>query len=185
MKIAVLFPGIGYTCDKPLLYYAGKLACNYGYEVKPVPYGNFPAGVKGSQRKMEECFFSAMEQTRDILRDVNWDNYDDILFISKSIGTIVAAAYMKENAIKGRSISYTPLEDTFRFAAGDGIMFHGTRDPWAANSNVIRAECEKIGQPLYITDDGNHSLETGKVLNDINNLKIIMRQTEDFIKSRR
>ena len=24
-KIAVLFPGIGYTCDKPLLYYSAKL----------------------------------------------------------------------------------------------------------------------------------------------------------------
>ena len=25
-KLAVIFPGIGYTKDKPLLYYAGKLA---------------------------------------------------------------------------------------------------------------------------------------------------------------
>ena len=24
-KLLVLFPGIGYTCDKPLLHYAGKL----------------------------------------------------------------------------------------------------------------------------------------------------------------
>ena len=24
-SIAVLFPGIGYTCDKPLLYYSEKL----------------------------------------------------------------------------------------------------------------------------------------------------------------
>lgn len=30
-KIAVLFPGIGYTCDKPLLYYTGKLAVARGY----------------------------------------------------------------------------------------------------------------------------------------------------------
>lgn len=33
-KIAVPFPGIGYTCDKPLLYYSGKLAEKYGYQVK-------------------------------------------------------------------------------------------------------------------------------------------------------
>lgn len=32
-KIAVLFPGIGYTCDKPLLYYSAKLAAEKGYEV--------------------------------------------------------------------------------------------------------------------------------------------------------
>ena len=28
MKIAVFFPGIGYHCDKPLLYYARKLHRN-------------------------------------------------------------------------------------------------------------------------------------------------------------
>ena len=32
MKIAVFFPGIGYHCDKPLLYYARKLVQEYGYE---------------------------------------------------------------------------------------------------------------------------------------------------------
>ena len=29
-KIAVFFPGIGYTCDKPLLYYSAKLAAAKG-----------------------------------------------------------------------------------------------------------------------------------------------------------
>ena len=40
MKIAVLFPGIGYHCDKPLLYYSGKLAAHYQYELVKVPYTN-------------------------------------------------------------------------------------------------------------------------------------------------
>ena len=30
-KLAVLFPGIGYTTDRPLLYYAGKLAEQNGF----------------------------------------------------------------------------------------------------------------------------------------------------------
>ena len=32
MKLAVFFPGIGYHCDKPLLYYSQKLAKECGYE---------------------------------------------------------------------------------------------------------------------------------------------------------
>ena len=32
MKLVVFFPGIGYHCDKPLLYYSRKLAQEYGYE---------------------------------------------------------------------------------------------------------------------------------------------------------
>ena len=32
MKAAVFFPGIGYHCDKPLLYYSRKLSQECGYE---------------------------------------------------------------------------------------------------------------------------------------------------------
>ncbi len=36
-RLAVLFPGIGYHCDKPLLYYSAKLARAAENEVLPVP----------------------------------------------------------------------------------------------------------------------------------------------------
>ena len=68
--IAVLFPGIGYTCDKPLLYYSEKIARERGYEIKRVPYGNFPPGVKGDAAKMYQCFVSAREQAEDILAEI-------------------------------------------------------------------------------------------------------------------
>ena len=32
-RLAVIFPGVGYHVDKPLLYYSRKLAKEYGYEV--------------------------------------------------------------------------------------------------------------------------------------------------------
>ena len=35
-KLAVIFPGIGYTADKPLLYYASRLARHYGYQILAV-----------------------------------------------------------------------------------------------------------------------------------------------------
>lgn len=199
MKLAVLFPGIGYTCDKPLLYYAGKLALNYGYELKRVEYGNFPVGIKGDQEKMKAAFESALTQTEQILKDVDFAQYEDILFISKSVGTVVAACYRQKYHIACRSISFTPLEETFMFigahdivptdtmprecASAGGILFHGTKDPWAQDSSVIRKGCERIGQPLYITENGNHSLETGNVAVDIANLQKIMEQVEAYIKS--
>lgn len=199
MKLAVLFPGIGYTCDKPLLYYAGKLAQGLGYELKRVEYGNFPAGIKGDQEKMKAAFESALTQTEEILKDVDFAQYEDILFISKSVGTVVAACYRQKYHIACRSISFTPLEETFMFieahdivptdtmprecVSAGGIMFHGTKDPWVRDSSLIRKGCERIGQPLYITENGNHSLETGNVALDIANLQKIMEQVEAYIKS--
>lgn len=86
-KIAVLFPGIGYTCDKPLLYYTGKLAVARGYKLVKVEYGNFPSGIKENKEKMEEAFRCGLEQAEKILQDICWEEYEDILFVSKSIGT--------------------------------------------------------------------------------------------------
>ena len=139
-KLAILFPGIGYTCDKPLLYYSGKLAAVCGYELKPVPYGNFEPGIKGNPQKMEEAFRSALQQAEGILRDVDFADRE-LLFLSKSIGTAVAAAYAEQHGLRVKSVSFTPVEQTFRFAKGDGIMFHGTADPWARDSKKIQEGC--------------------------------------------
>ena len=66
-KIACLFPGIGYTCDKPLLYYSWKLLKGLGWEVVPVPYTGFPSGVKGNPEKMQQAAHMALEQAEEIL----------------------------------------------------------------------------------------------------------------------
>ena len=90
-KIAVLFPGIGYHTDKPLLYFSRKLAKSKGYEIIEVNYGGFPAGVKGSAEKMKEAYVMALSQAEEILTGVDFSKYEDVLFISKSVGTAVAA----------------------------------------------------------------------------------------------
>ena len=81
MKLAVLFPGIGYHCDKPLLYYAAKLAKAAKYEVLPVSYTGFPEKVRGNADKMRECLDIAWSQANELLESVDWSVYNNILFI--------------------------------------------------------------------------------------------------------
>ena len=192
-KIAVLFPGIGYTCDKPLLYYSAKLAAEKGFEVVRVPYGNFPSNVKGNAEKMYQSFVSAREQSEDILKDVDWGSYDEIVFFSKSVGTVVALSYASEHGIDARQVLYTPLKETFKFpvaAAGAAdasdagksraIAFHGTGDPWAVTEDIVRI-CEEKEIPLYLTKDANHSLECGKAIKDIKTIRKVMRTVKEFL----
>lgn len=181
MKLAVIFPGIGYHADKPLLYYAKKLSRAFGYETEEVPYGDFPEGVKGSPEKMKEAFVSALAQAEDILENVNFSRYDNILFISKSIGTAVASAYAAEHGLNVHHIYYTPVEETFSFVQGDGVVFHGTKDPWVETDIVVKA-CEEKKLPLFITENANHSLETGDVSTDLRNLKCIMEETGKYLE---
>ena len=63
-KLAVIFPGIGYRTDKPLLYYSGKLLKGMGWDVVPVPYAGFPEKVKGNPEKMKLSAEMALELIR-------------------------------------------------------------------------------------------------------------------------
>ena len=180
MKLAVLFPGIGYTCTKPLLYYAGRTAAALGYKVIPVAYGELPKDAKGDPQKMNICFVSAYEHAEALLSSVAWSECEDILFVGKSIGTVVAARYAREHGVPARLVLFTPLADTFRFTGGSAIAFHGTADPWAATADIRRA-CKEQGIPLYLTERANHSLETGDVTADLAALAEAIERVRQFI----
>lgn len=184
-KAAVFFPGIGYTCDKPLLYYGAKLAAEKGYEIIRVPYGNFPPNVKGDAAKMYQCFVSAREQAEDILRDVEWEEYGDIVFFSKSVGTVVALSYAAEHGLDAAQVLFTPLAETFRFPVivGSAVAFHGTGDPWAKTEQIVQI-CEEKKILLHLTPGANHSLECGKVKRDLKTIRDTMNSVAYFLKER-
>ena len=193
-KIVLLFPGVGYHTDKPLLFYGRKLAQNYGYEtVIHLSYGGFKSGIKGDLEKMKEAFESALAQTEEIFcveckkkgldPGTIFGGDNEILVISKSIGTVVAAAFQQKHGFVGKNIFFTPVKQSFMFMQPrSGIVFHGTADPWAETQD-IREGCEKLGLPLYITEGTNHSMETGDCLKDLQIMQEIMGHCNEYLSS--
>ena len=179
-KLAVIFPGIGYTADKPLLYYASRLTRHYGYQILAVSYGTLPENVKGDHAKMKQAFELSYEQTEQALQDIDWNSYGSILFISKSIGTVISSAYASRHDLTVKSILFTPLAETFSFPLAGSIAFHGTADPWAETDSIRELATQK-DVPLFLTQNANHSLETGDVLTDIFILKTTMERVQRFI----
>ena len=179
-KIACLFPGIGYTCDRPLLYYSRRLLEGLGWEIFPVEYSGFPDHVKGNPEKMKQCAEMALEQTETLLQDVIWNEYTDILFIGKSVGTVVCSAYAEAHGIPCRRILFTPVEETFQFAGSQAVAFHGTKDPWAGNK-AVKEGCRRQDIPLYLTEGANHSLESGDVDTDLRTLRKVMKAVREFV----
>lgn len=176
MKLAVFFPGIGYTADKPLLYYSEKLAKKYQYETFQVSYGKL-------DKELDRAFKEALTTTQIMLTRFNWTRYEEILFVSKSIGTAVACACAEEFKIRCRNIYYTPLEQTFSQNPQPGIVFHGTADPWA-KTEVIKEKCREFDLPLHIIEGTNHSLEVADdIEKNLHNLTQIMELTEKYIAS--
>lgn len=183
-KLAVFFPGIGYTVDKPLMHYCRNLVKKHGYDIKLIPYKGFPDKVKGDQDKMVQSYEIALSQSVEMLAEVNFESYEEILFIGKSVGTIVAASLACASEVKERirMILYTPLTETFQFDFSDAIVFTGSADPWVGGKDSkISLLCQQRNIPCFLIENGNHSLETQNVFEDLENIKTIMRETEKFL----
>ena len=182
-KIAVYFPGIGYHCDKPLLYYSRDIACKLGYKnYRNVSYTCKAGNIRGDEEKMKEVYEALFSQTEAELADMDWSEYDDILFISKSIGTIIATSFAEKYGLKNvRHVLYTPLAQTYLFASNPAIGFIGTSDPWSNTDEIIRlSHANHI--PLIVYGGCNHSLECDDTSKNLDILKDVMQKTMDFCR---
>lgn len=180
MKLCVLFPGIGYHCEKPLLYYSSRLAKSKGYEVLALKFSDFPEGAKGNAGKMRIAADHALMQSEKQLADIDLSRYDDIVLIGKSIGTKAALAFRGKHGLSAKAVLLTPLEMTFEHDTSGCIAFHGTSDQWAATSEIERL-CEEHKVPLFEYKRANHSVETDDVFLNIRYLQDIMEKTDRFI----
>ena len=71
-KLAVIFQGIGYNADKPLLYYSKKIALEHDYEVISIGYEGIDTGCLKAKEKMLEAFGNAEKQVEEQLKDVDF-----------------------------------------------------------------------------------------------------------------
>lgn len=184
-KLAVFFPGIGYTADKPLLYYSRKLAAELSYEVLTLSYGGFPKKPKGDPEKLKACFRLAADQAAEQLEEVRWKHYDEIVFVAKSIGTAVAADLAAKCPVKERIrfVLYTPVEELFSFPLGEAVAFTGGADPWVGGAESrVPALCRERGIPCLLIPGANHSLETGDLHTDLQTIIAVMESTGRFLR---
>ena len=93
-KIAIYFPGIGYHCDKPLLYYCREIACEMGYgNYRTLGYTYSGGNIRGNIEKMKEAYEALFAQTFEYVSDNAigfigtadpWSNIDEIINLAKT-----------------------------------------------------------------------------------------------------
>lgn len=192
-KIAVFFPGLGYSTERPLLYYSKKMLKSYDYEIVELDYAakvsdeitkeirsnlTNPKTVRTAVMKYMTAALSFCEKQ---LCDVDFSSCERIIFVSKSIGSVVSAVFAEKHKLSVSQILFTPLEQAFQFAKEiDGIAFSGMSDP-VAHCDLVREACEEHQVPFYGVPEGNHSLETGNVQVDVKNLSWIMENVDGYI----
>ena len=168
-NLIVLFPGKYYTVTYPLLLYAYSKYERKGYECVAINYGNFES--------LDDARDSAIAQ----IEKLNFSNYDDIIFLSKSIGTVIAG--MIEETLYGninniRHIYLTPVKSTLPYLKKEkniSRVIAGTKDPYLDVSILIE-HCNQEGIKLDLIENADHSLEVSDDV--IANIDVLKRVVE-------
>lgn len=155
MKAVVLFPGIRYSCDTPLLYFAGTAFRDRGYQVFPLSYGDTLESADALEKAAALAGALVLEQ----LRAMPLQDCEDVVFVSKSIGTVLAGWTASQLDIPVRHIYLTPLAQTLPYinSVTDRVVGAGA-DPFL-DAAVLTAAQEKQQFPLLMIPDVGHRLE--------------------------
>ena len=129
---------------------------------------------------MKEVFDVLYQQAEKLLETIDFSKYENVLFISKSVGTVISSAYAQKHNIRCKQILYTPLEQTYKFEHPDAIAFLGTSDPWSNTASVEKLS-RKQNVPIYMYENADHSLETGNIIRDIKTLQDVMKKTKEYL----
>lgn len=156
-KLVVLFPGGNYSVDMPLLYYAKFTYEVRGYESLKVSYGNSYDESKGFEASLEVAKNIVLEQ----LKSIDFSLYEDVVCVSKSIGTVIAGWVQYTMGIKMRNIYLTPVERTFPYMTKEDniiVAVAGTKDKYIATEK-LKEHCEKESINLLLIEGVGHRLE--------------------------
>lgn len=182
-KLAVIFPGIRYSPECPLLYYAQKLCVKEGYEILPLYYSYRQDSVLDQDLKLENFVMETQREAVRLLKDALKNPYKDVVFISKSIGTVLAGIAEKELELKPRQFLMTPLPETFPYMKGmgaRGAAVLGTKDK---NLSAERLElfCQKEEIPFTLYEGAGHRLEMESMDETFGILSDILKKLREFL----
>ena len=110
-NLLILFPGVRYSTDCPLLYYT-RVAYDYaGYEIIAInDYGIAQSDDLGSYAD------KAVKSLVKRLAETQFDKYEHIVFAEKSIGTLIGLMLSDALGLPDvYHIMYTPLEAVFNY----------------------------------------------------------------------
>ena len=155
-KLLVIFPGAGYGLDCPLLYYADFLFETNGYERIHLKYQEI---LSQSELSIE----SRLQQVRlyiwEQVKNIHFEEYEEIVFLSKSIGGIEAGILAEKLYVPIRQIFLTPTAEALPYVKSDSYVVIGTLD---MAYEMYKNYCEEKNTKHLFIEGADHSLEIAK-----------------------
>ena len=155
--LTVLLPGFGYGPDKPLLYYAAKVARQKGRTVTALRYTALAARDTPEARAQDSLPGALADAEAQIL-----PGFDRYVLVAKSFGTLVAGLWAARRPKAAVTLlQLTPLPQGYETVYRGVPAFHatGTADPLSGPEFRRRLAADPAIE-LLVVPGGNHSLDT-------------------------
>ena len=185
-KLAVFFPGRKYSVDCPLLYYSDFLLSVKDYKIKHLNYSKTRDDV--SKMDLDREIEENIKFVNDELKGIDFSEYEEIVFIAKSIGTALLIKALKEFKLKkAKLILMTPLEQTLELMKDieesffkDSLIIAGDNDNFINFNKIMEFTSNKDIKLIRLNNLG-HSLENDDPYESINIVSDIIKEIERFL----
>jgi hypothetical protein len=186
--LAIILPGILYSCDDPLLYYTSNLLLERSTDVLQL-WSDYTIPDYQSRSKEEQLEWLVSDANAMIRVAQFQREYQKLVLVGKSLGTMTMGKLLLQDRILSEiyTIWFTPLFG-FQFVLDGalrlqkpGLFFGGTADR-TYNANAFERIRTHTGFETLILDGVNHSLEfDNDTLRSIGTMKDIMLVVKNFL----
>ena len=188
-ELAVLLPGLNYTCDMPLLYYPARLLVEHGADVLQV-HADYTLPAFQSMERMEQVAWLGQDAQAAVQAGMKQRAYDRLILIGKSIGTLSLAYLVAQAGYASATTTWlTPLlrqlwlVQAAAQCRGPALLVAGSGD-----TTYDPAALEKIRQATeastLIHEGANHSLEIpGQLRRSVAWLSEYIQEIERFLEA--
>ncbi len=187
-NLALIYPGLRYSCDKPLLYYTTNLLLERGYDVLQ---------LRANYRTPQFQDLSQADRTIQLIEDGKAllnagrqaKSYSNLLLTGKSLGTLTMAFIFNEdrNLLNAKTIWLTPLlhlppvSQISLELTGPAFVVGSDADPTFESEPVTKIQ-SMSNTTTQIIKHANHSLEIpGEPLRSLQILTQVMENLNSFL----
>ena len=187
-RLALIFPGLRYTCDMPLLYYSTGLLLERGCDV--LQLWKDPEAPEFEHISQAELTQQLLEYSEALLTaGKNSGPYSDLLLVGKSLGTLIMTLMLNnDQALLNKTtiwltplVNLPPVSQVILSLSGPAFIAGGEADPTFEQEAVSQIKAMP-NSTITVLKGGDHRLEIpGDPIRSLQNHSQVMKDLAGFI----
>jgi dienelactone hydrolase len=185
--LAVILPGLNYSCDMPLLYYPAKLLMGRGADVLQV-HSDYTISIFRSANRQNQAVWLATDALAALRAGRSQDDYSQLVLVGKSIGSLALASLVRsELGLAAAAVWLTPLlaqPHLVEAATNSRLpgLFVASRNDPTFDAGALDRIKERTPAETLLFDGANHSLEIpGDALQSLDILRQVLESLQSFL----